>query len=162
MPEAEHNTDESARAERAEVERLQDEINREHNLYLRALADFENYRRRVERERENAAKRGKRELLLAMLDLADDFERALAHIHDSPESVVPGLHTIQRQLASVLKAHGVKPFESVGQSFDPGVHEAVGTVQSDEQESGTVLDELSRGYHWRDEVLRPARVRVVQ
>ena len=162
MSQAEQNTVESASTERAEVARLQVELSREHNLYLRALADFENYRRRVERERENAAKRGKRELLLAMLDLADDFERALAHIHDSPESVVPGLHTIQRQLASVLKAQGVKPFESVGQSFDPGVHEAVGTVQSDEQESGTVLDELSRGYHWRDEVLRPARVRVVQ
>jgi len=162
MSQAEQNTEEPASAERAEVERLQGELSREHNLYLRALADFENYRRRVERERENTAKRDKRELLLVLLDLADNFERALAHITDSPESVVAGLHTIQRRLASVLKAQGVTPFESVGQSFDPGVHEAVGTVQSDEQEAGTVLDELSRGYHWGDEVLRPARVRVVQ
>jgi len=162
MSQAEQNTVEPASTERAEVERLQDELSREHNLYLRALADFENYRRRVERERENTAKRDKRELLLVLLDLADNFERALAHINDSPESVVAGLHTIQRRLASILKAQGVTPFESVGQSFDPGVHEAVGTVQSDEQEAGTVLDELSRGYHWGDEVLRPARVRVVQ
>jgi len=162
MSQAEQNTVESASTERAEVERLQDELSREHNLYLRALADFENYRRRVERERENTAKRDKRELLLVLLDLADNFERALAHINDSPESVVAGLHTIQRRLASVLKAQGVTPFESVGHSFDPGVHEAVGTVQSDEQKAGTVLDELSRGYHWGDEVLRPARVRVVQ
>ena len=162
MSQAEQNTGEPASTERAEVERLQDELSREHNLYLRALADFENYRRRVERERENTAKRDKRELLLVLLDLADNFERALAHINDSPESVVAGLHTIQRRLASVLKAQGVAPFESVGQPFDPAVHEAVGTVQSDEQEAGTVLDELSRGYHWGDEVLRPARVRVVQ
>ena len=162
MSQAEQNTREPASTERAEVERLQDELRREHDLYLRALADFENYRRRVERERENTAKRDKRELLLVLLDLADNFERALAHINESPESVVAGLHTIQRRLASVLKAQGVTPFESVGQSFDPGVHEAVGTVQSDEQEAGTVLDELSRGYHWGDEVLRPARVRVVQ
>jgi molecular chaperone GrpE len=162
MSQAEQNTGEPASAERAEVEQLQDELSREHNLYLRALADFENYRRRVERERENTAKRDKRELLLVLLDLADNFERALAHINESPESVVAGLHTIQRRLASVLQAQGVTPFESVGQSFDPGVHEAVGTVQSDEQEAGTVLDELSRGYHWGDEVLRPARVRVVQ
>jgi len=162
MSQAEQNTVEPASTERAEVERLQGELSQEHDLYLRALADFENYRRRVERERENTAKRDKRELLLVLLDLAVNFERALAHINDSPESVVAGLHTIQRRLASVLKAQGVTPFESVGQSFDPGVHEAVGTVQSDEQEAGTVLDELSRGYHWGDEVLRPARVRVVQ
>jgi molecular chaperone GrpE len=162
MSQAEQNTVESASTERAEVERLQDELSREHNLYQRALADFENYRRRVERERENTAKRDKRELLLVLLDLADNFERALAHINDSPEAVVTGLHTIQRRLASVLTAQGVTPFESVGQSFDPGVHEAVATVQSEEQAAGTVLDELSRGYHWGDEVLRPARVRVVQ
>jgi len=149
-------------AESTEVERLQGELSREHNLYLRALADFENYRRRVEREREQTAKRDKRELLLVLLDLADNFERALTHINDSPESVAAGLHTIQRRLASTLKAQGVTPFESTGQSFDPEVHEAVGTVESDEQEAGTVLDELSRGYYWGDEVLRPARVRVVQ
>ena len=119
MSQAEQNTVEPASTEHAEVERLQDELSREHNLYLRALADFENYRRRVERERENTAKRDKRELLLVLLDLADNFERALAHINDSPESVVAGLHTIQRRLASVLKAQGVTPFESVGQSFDP-------------------------------------------
>ncbi|RDJ93593.1 nucleotide exchange factor GrpE, partial [Lacticaseibacillus rhamnosus] len=66
------------------------------------------------------------------------------------------MHTIQRRLASVLKAQGVTTFESVGQSFDPAVHEAIGVVQDDEQETGTVLDELSRGYLWGDEVLRPA------
>ena len=153
---------ETVNPERAEIERLKGELSQEHSLYLRALADFENYRRRVERERESAAKRDKRELLLALLDLADDFERALAHVGDSPDAVVSGLHTVQRRLASVLATQGVTSFESVGHSFDPAVHEAVGAVQSDHQEAGTVLDEVSRGYQWGDEVLRPARVRVVQ
>jgi molecular chaperone GrpE len=162
MAQREQDTLETASPERAEIERLKGELSQEHGLYLRALADFENYRRRVERERQNAAKRDKRELLLALLDLADDFERALAHVNDSPESVVSGLRTIRRRLASVLEAQGVTSFESVGQAFDPAVHEAIGTVQSDQQEAGTVLDELSRGYHWGDEVLRPARVRVAQ
>ena len=116
----------------------------------------------MERERESAAKRDKRELLLALLDVADDFERALTHVNDSSKSVVAGLHSIQRRLAGVLEAQGVKSLESVGQAFDPAMHEAVGTVQNDQQEAGTVLDELSRGYQWGDEVLRPARVRVVQ
>ena len=147
MAQRDQHTVETVNTERAEIERLKGELSREHSLYLRALADFENYRRRVEREREGLAERGKRELLLSLLDLADDFERALVHINDSPESVVAGLRTMQRRLASVLEAHGVTPFASVGEPFDPAAHEAVGTMQSDQQEVGTVLDELSRGYH---------------
>ena len=162
MSQGEQNKVEPASAEHAEIERLKGEISREHDLYLRALADFENYRRRVERERESTAKRDKRVLLLALLDLADDFERALAHVSDSPEAVAAGLHTIQRRLTGVLEAQDVKSFDSVGQVFDPAVHEAVATVESDDQEAGTVLNELSRGYFWGDETLRPARVRVVQ
>jgi molecular chaperone GrpE len=149
-------------AERAEIARLKSELQQEQQRALRALADFENYRRRVERERAGAAEQEKRKLLLALLELADDFERALVHVSDSPESVAEGLYALQRRLHQVLEAQGVKSFESVGHSFDPVVHEALGTVPSDRQAPGTVLDELSRGYHWRDEVLRPARVRVVE
>jgi molecular chaperone GrpE len=162
MGQAEQEKGQMASAAHAEIERLRGELSREHDLYLRALADFENYRRRVERERASAARQGTRELLLSLLDLADDFERALAHANDSAESVVAGLHTMQRRLARLLNTHGVMPFESVGQAFDPTVHEAVGTVQSDQHPTGIVFDEVSRGYHWGDEVLRPARVRVVQ
>src|SRR5580765_5401922 len=107
MAQREQDTPETANPEHTGIERLKDELSQEHNLYLRALADFENYRRRVERERQNAAKRDKRELLLVLLDLADDFERALAHVNDSPEAVAAGLHTIQRRLARVLEAQGV-------------------------------------------------------
>ena len=148
--------------ERAEIARLKSELHEEQQRALRALADFENYRRRVERERAGAAEQEKRKLLLALLELADDFERALVHVNDSPESVAAGLYALQRRLLQVLEAQGVKSYESVGHSFDPAVHEALGTVHSDRQAPGTVLDELSRGYHWRDEVLRPARVRVVE
>ena len=149
-------------AERAEIARLKSELHQEQQRALRALADFENYRRRVERERAGAAEQEKRKLLLALLELADDFERALVHVNDSPESVAEGLYALQRRLHQVLEAQGVKSYESVGHSFDPAVHEALGTVHSDRQAPGTVLDELSRGYRWRDEVLRPARVRVVE
>src|SRR5215470_11057695 len=112
MSQTEENREETASAKDVEIDRLKGELNREHNLHLRALADFDNYRRRVEREREQTAKRDTRALLLALLDLADNFERALAHISDSPESVATGLRTIQRQLAHILKAQGVTPLES--------------------------------------------------
>jgi molecular chaperone GrpE len=145
-----------------ETEQLEEALRREHDLYLRGLADFDNYRKRVERERASAANAGKREIVLSILDVMDDFERAFGHIDKSPESVSAGVRAIHRRLAGLLEAQGVTPFDSVGQPFDPSLHEAVGTVDSDEQEPGTVIDELSRGYNWGEELLRPARVRVAR
>jgi molecular chaperone GrpE len=163
-------------AEQDEIERLKaeneqlkkenaqqkEELRREQEIYLRNVADFNNYRQRIERERANAANNGKREIILSLLDFVDDFERALKHIDESEVSVSAGLHAIYRRLAGLLEAEGVTPIESVGYPFDPALHEAVGSEESDEQEPDTVLDELSRGYRWGDELLRPARVRVAR
>ena len=146
----------------AENARLKEELRREHEIYLRNLADFENYRRRVERERASVAQAGKREMVLSLLDVLDDFERALEHMDGAPASVSAGLSAIYQRLAGMLEAQGVIPFESVGQPFDPALHEAVGSVESDEQESGAVLDEVRHGYRWGEELLRPARVRVAR
>jgi molecular chaperone GrpE len=146
----------------AENARLQEELRCGHEIYLRSLADFDNYRRRTERERASAVRVGKREMILSLLDVLDDFERALEHMDGAPASVFAGLVAIQRRLAGVLEAQGVIPFESVGRPFDPALHEAVGSVESGEQEPGAVLDEVSRGYRWGEELLRPARVRVAR
>ena len=144
------------------VEELRAELQQEHDRYLRTRADFENYRRRVERDRDVAARQAKRELLKALVDLADGFDRALVHIDESPDSVAAGLHGMQRRLGSLLEAEGVTSFESVGQPFDPTRHEAMATVRDFEGEPGTVVDEAGRGYLWNDELLRPARVRVAE
>ena len=149
-------------ADEAGAEGLRAELQEEHDRYLRTRADFENYRRRVERDRDVAARQGKRELLLALVDLADGFDRALVHVDESPESVAAGLHGMRRRLSSLLEAEGVKAFESVGQPFDPTRHEAMATVRDGGDEPGTVVDEAGRGYVWKDELLRPARVRVAE
>lgn len=141
---------------------LRAELQQEQDRHLRTRADFDNYRRRVERDRDAAARQGKRALLLALVDLADDFDRALSHVDESPESVAAGLHGMQRRLRSLLEAEGVQPFESVGQSFDPTRHEALATVQDFDGEPGTVVDETGRGYLWNGDLLRPARVRVAE
>jgi molecular chaperone GrpE len=146
----------------AEITRLKSELQQEQQRGLRTLADFENYRKRVERERASAGEREKRQLLLALLELADDFDRALTHIPNASESVAEGVYALQRRLLRILEAQGVTPFESVGNSFDPALHEALGTIDSDQHDAGTIVEELNRGYHWGNEVLRPARVRVVQ
>jgi molecular chaperone GrpE len=146
----------------AENARLKEELRREHEIYLRNLADFDNYRRRVEREHASVAQAGKREMVLSLLDVLDDFERALEHMDEAPASISAGLSAIYQRLAGLLEAQSVTPFESVGRPFDPALHEAVGSVESNEQESGAVLDELRRGYRWGEELLRPARVRVAR
>jgi molecular chaperone GrpE len=146
----------------AEVERLKEELRHEHDALLRALADFDNYRRRVERDRASAARSGKRDVILSLLEVLDGFDRALNHIDDAPSSVAQGVQAIHRNLLGVLERHGVTRFDSLGEPFDPRFHDAIGTVDSDEVESGTVADELQRGYRWGDQVLRPARVRVAQ
>ncbi|HXG91556.1 MAG TPA: nucleotide exchange factor GrpE [Blastocatellia bacterium] len=144
----------------AEIERLKEELRQEHEMYLRALADFDNFRRRVERERAAAARIGKRELVMSLLEVVDNFDRAFEHASEAPKSLSEGLKAIHRMLLALLEAQGVTRFESVGQRFNPQLHEAVGMVENSNSEPGLVIDELQRGYRWGDEVLRPARVRV--
>jgi len=149
-------------AEDTENGRLKAELSREHELYLRTLADFDNYRRRVERERASSAQAGKRELVLPLLEVLADFDRALEHLGDAPEWMSSGFVAIYRRLNSILQAQGIVPYESLGDTFDPERHDAIGLMESHDVEPGTVVAELSRGYRWGDEVLRPARVRVAQ
>lgn len=144
------------------LEELRAELEQEHDRYLRTRADFENYRRRVERDRDVAGRQAKRDLLLALVELADGFDRALVHIEESPDSVAEGLYGMQRRLRSLLEAEGVTSFESVGQPFEPARHEALATVRDFDGARGTVVDEAGRGYLWNDELLRPARVRVAE
>jgi molecular chaperone GrpE len=151
-----------AGAEDTEFERLKTDLSREHDLYLRTLADFDNYRRRVVRERAASAKEGQREFVLPLLDVMADFDRALEHLDDVPEWMSSGFVAIYKRLNSILQAQGIVSYESIGETFDPVLHEAVGLTDNHDVEPGTVVAELSRGYRWGDEVLRPARVRVAQ
>jgi molecular chaperone GrpE len=160
--EIEPGSERPANVEHTECERLKAELSREHDLYLRALADFDNYRRRIEREKAVSAHAGKRELILPLLEVLDDFDRALEHMGDVSEWVSSGFDAIYRRLNGILQAQGVVPYESLGETFDPVRHEAVGLTESHDVEPGTVVAEVSRGYRWGDDVLRPARVRVAQ
>jgi molecular chaperone GrpE len=152
----------------AEIRNIQEELERERQLRLRAMADFDNYRKRVERDRGTAERSGKRAILLALLEVMDDFDRAVEHVHQSPRAVIDGLRAIHKRLTDALKAQGVTPIESVGQQFDPTRHEAVGAVEAGASKSGIVLepgavtDETRRGYLWDGEVLRPASVHVAK
>jgi molecular chaperone GrpE len=152
----------TAETEQSEVDRLKRELEREHDMHLRALADFDNYRRRTERDRASTAQRAKRDIVLPLIELLDGFEQALQHADEDPSSVLKGVSAIHRQLVHILEEQGVTPFDSTGEHFDPALHEAVGSSPREEQEPGTITKEVRRGYRSGDELLRPARVLVAQ
>src|SRR4029450_4356778 len=125
MIQADQRLDENRSAAQAEIERLQQALNREHAMHLRALADFDNYRKRVQREGESAAQAGKRQLVLALLDVMDGFERALAYANTAPASILTGARVIHQRLMDLLQAQGVVPYARAGQPAHPAVHAAV-------------------------------------
>jgi molecular chaperone GrpE len=145
-----------------EVVRLQGELAAERERSLRLLAEFDNYRRRTTQERVFSEEAGKREILLALLDVMDDFDRALLHVGTAPDAVVDGLKLIRQRFSDVLHSNGVTPFESEGQPFDPTLHEAMTVIDSDAGESGTVYAEARRGYFLNGKLLRPALVAVLK
>jgi molecular chaperone GrpE len=114
-----------------EVERLSEELAAERDRGLRTLAEFDNYRRRTRQERGRAEQDGQREILLALLEVMDDFERALEHVGEASDPVAEGLRMIHQRFDSLLQANGVTSFDSKGRPFDPTTHEALSVVETD-------------------------------
>src|SRR5690349_1962948 len=144
------------------IARLQEDLTIERERHLRLLAEFDNYRRRATQERALAEETGKREVLLALLDVKDDIDRALLHICETSDAVADGLRLIQQRFNNLLESHGVTAFESEGEVFDPEIHEAMTMIDGDGELSGTVYSEHRRGYLMNGKLLRPARVAVLK
>ncbi len=159
--EAASSNDPQALAEdlRVELEQARQEATENRDLYLRALADRENARKRLERLYDERLAEAKRRLLREMIAVADDLERALAH-REAHEALVEGIRLTYRNLQDMLRSEGVEPVEALGQPFNPAEHEAVALVEGPEP-PGTVIGEELRGYRQGDHLLRPAQVRVV-
>lgn len=129
--------------------------------YLRERADLENYRRRMQKEKEELQKYGNECLLLEILPVLDNMERALEHAsEESLSAVIEGVNLTRSMLLSVLKKFGVEPVESRGAQFDPAFHQAMCRVESAEAAPNTVIEEFQKGYMLNDRLLRPAMVSV--
>jgi molecular chaperone GrpE len=152
----------SASGTGAEVKRLQDLADEYQGRALRAQADFDNFRRRTQKEKEELAQYATSKLVTELLSVLDNFERALVTTPSSPESeaFVKGVDMIFRQLDGVLKSEGLTAMETVGQPFNPEYHQAIMQVESEEYEEGIVTEEVQKGYLLKDRVLRPAMVKV--
>ena len=130
---------------------------------LRGQAEFENFRKRTERERAELYQHGREDVLLQFLPVVDNFERALSSLETSEgdaEALRHGVELIHKQFKDALSKLGLEPVEAVGQTFDPHVHEAVTTEATDKHKENTVIQEFQRGYKIGDRLLRPAKVKV--
>jgi len=154
-------------ASRAELKRLQAALAEAIEGLARRQADFENYRKRIERERGEAHNRVVADVAHKLLPVVDNLARALEaeNTVESSESkefrhFLHGVQLISKQLNDVLESLGIQPITSVGERFDPHIHDAVVTESSDKYEPDTVTEELARGYRIGDRLLRPAMVKV--
>lgn len=130
---------------------------------LRRQAEFENYRKRVDRERTESHHKARADLLVELLPVVDNFERALASLQTSGADAAGlrhGVELIHRQFKDALTKFGLQPVEALGQAFDPNLHEAVTIEPTDEHKENTVIEEFERGYKLGDRLLRPAKVKV--
>ena len=138
---------------------LQADLDRFRDLALRSQADFENYKKRAAREKEDAVKYANSSLLQRLVSILDNFELGLAAAKaESKQSpIYSGMVLVQKQLNDLLEENGLQSIEAEGQEFDPNLHEAISHQQDDAPE-GTVIRQARRGYRFKDRLLRPARV----
>jgi molecular chaperone GrpE len=128
--------------------------------FIRLQADFENLKKRIDRERLDHLRHATSELVARLLPVLDNFDRAVASARPAADPVLEGVVLIQRQLQEELKREGLRPMDALGQPFDPAIHEAVATDPDSPAPAHTVTEVFQRGYFFHDRVLRPALVRV--
>ena len=149
-----------------ELGRLRDELIQSNDKILRLQADFENFRRRSAKEREELSQFGHENLVKDLLSTVDNLDRAIEHAQLSDggdlESLLQGVELLQRELHGILGTHDVSEVIAEGALFDPAVHEAMAQVQNDEVAPNTVIEVLQKGYQLRGRLLRPARVVVAK
>ena len=150
-------TDKKAEAYEAKIAELDDRVKRQ-------MAEFENFRKRTEKEKATMFEMGAKSVIEKILPVVDNFERGLQAIpeEDKNSPFAEGMNKIYKQMMTELEGLGVKPIEAVGKEFDPNFHNAVMQVESDEYEEGVIAQELLKGYTYRDTVVRYSMVAVTQ
>ena len=170
MPDVERMEDEGAASAATdpapaladEIVELRKERDSLHDRLLRQAAEFDNYRKRVDRERKDLGQMAAIDFVQELLPVIDDFERALQTDAPGAESYRQGLEIIHRTLMDMLRKRGVTPIDAVGTTFDPQVHQAVAYEEAADRRDGEVMEQFTRGYRLGDKLIRPAMVKVAK
>jgi len=142
-----------------ENEELKIEILEKEDKFLRLYSEFDNYRKRTSKERIDLLKNASKEIITEILSVIDDFERALENISTEDDSVKEGIELIFNKLKGILSNKGLKNMDSMGQNFDPDIHEAVTQIPAPTEDmKGKVVDVIEKGYYLNDKVIRFAKV----
>lgn len=159
-------SEDSAASEKEAEASSDDKINELNDRYVRLMAEFENFRKRTDKEKEMMFETGAKSVIEKILPVVDNFERALEMAKPEegaePDPFMDGIDKIYKQLMTEFDNMGVKPIEAVGKPFDPQFHNAVMQEESEDAESGTVTKEMQKGYMYRDSVVRHSMVVVAQ
>ena len=145
-----------------ELEELRRERDSLQDRLLRQAAEFDNYRKRIDRERKDSSLYAAVDFVQDLLPVIDDFERALQTGAPGAESYRQGLEIIHRALMDMLRKRGVMPIDAVGTSFDPQIHQAVAYEEAPDRRDGEVMEQFTRGYRLGDKLIRPAMVKVAK
>jgi molecular chaperone GrpE len=145
-----------------EIVELRKERDSLHDRLLRQAAEFDNYRKRIDRERKDSAQMASIDFVRELLPVIDDFERALQIEAPGADSYRQGLEIIHRALIDMLRKRGVTPIDAVGTRFDPEVHQAVTYEEAPDRRDGEVIEQFTRGYRLGDKLVRPAMVKVAK
>ena len=145
------------------TEKLEEKLAEYEDLRVRQLAEFENFRKRSEKEKAQMFEIGAKTVIEKLLPVIDNFERGLAAVTEDEKETpfAQGVELVYKQLLTSFDELGVKPIEAVGKEFDPNLHNAVMMVDDDSLESGTVAEEMQKGYMYKESVVRHSMVKVV-
>ncbi|MDM8526396.1 nucleotide exchange factor GrpE [Desulfococcaceae bacterium HSG8] len=160
-PDIEEEPADYSEALKTKIEAAEQESRESHDRLLRVSAEFENYKKRSAREMESFKKFANESIIKELLPVVDNLERAIdssANLKDADNGIAEGVNMTLKEILKVFEKFGIKPIESIGEAFDPSLHEAVMQEESDEYPGNSVLRELQRGYTIHDRLLRPAMV----
>lgn len=145
-----------------ELENTKKQLDEDKEKYLRLYAEFDNFRKRILKEREEFAKYANEKLILELIDVYESLERGIesAKSMDNKDKLIEGMELIFKQFKSILEKNGLSPIKAVGENFDPYKHEAMMQTVTDEYEDNTILEEFARGYMLNGKVIRYSKVRV--
>ncbi len=166
-PECVPGPETQAEAAAGELEKQKKQAEDYYGQLLRLQADFENYRKRMEKEKPELIKYGKADILIRLLPLYDLLLSAHNHINSAREGggsddVLKGLEMIFKEFSKVFEAEGLRPMEPVGKPYDPMASEILGIVEGTDENDGLVTEELQKGFYYGEKILRPARVKIAK
>ena len=154
----EETQDQNNKENKEEQKNLQEEYEKLKENYLRLLADFDNYRKRMMKEIEEAKEAAKRSIIKEFLVLLDNLEKAIEMAYQHKDAIIEGIELSIKSFKDMLKKHGIEEINPKEEAFDPNLHDALMTQESDKLPKNTVIQAVEKGYIYKDKLIRPAKV----